>query len=58
NGKLQEMVYSNDGKPDYRKLQSAKTPTEVQRIQRVPYTSAIGSIMYAARCTRPDVAFA
>ncbi|GJX95804.1 retrotransposon protein, putative, ty1-copia subclass [Tanacetum coccineum] len=24
----------------------------------VPYTSAVGSIMYAVRCTRPDVAFA
>ncbi|GKD40358.1 hypothetical protein Tco_1260565 [Tanacetum coccineum] len=44
-------------KPDYRKSQGAKTPTEVQRMQRVPYASAIGSIMYAVRCTRPDVAF-
>ncbi|GKD99501.1 hypothetical protein Tco_1387485 [Tanacetum coccineum] len=26
-------------------------------MQRVPYASAIGSIMYAVRCTRPDVAF-
>ncbi|GJS99136.1 putative reverse transcriptase domain-containing protein [Tanacetum coccineum] len=32
-------------KPDYRKSQGAKTPTEVQRMQRVPYASAIGSIM-------------
>ncbi|GKC92718.1 retrotransposon protein, putative, ty1-copia subclass [Tanacetum coccineum] len=45
-------------KPDYRKSQGAKTPTEVQRIERVPYASAISSIMYAVRCTRPDVAFA
>ncbi|GKB07913.1 retrotransposon protein, putative, ty1-copia subclass [Tanacetum coccineum] len=45
-------------KPDYRKSQGAKTPTEVQRIQRVPYASAIGSIKYGVRCTRPDVAFA
>ncbi|GKB87991.1 hypothetical protein Tco_0960263 [Tanacetum coccineum] len=27
-------------------------------MQNVPYASAIGSIMYAVRCTRPDVAFA
>nr|GEV00398.1 hypothetical protein [Tanacetum cinerariifolium] len=27
-------------------------------MQRVPYASAIGSIMYAVRCTRPNVAFA
>ncbi|GJZ48855.1 retrotransposon protein, putative, ty1-copia subclass [Tanacetum coccineum] len=45
-------------KPDYRKSQGAKTPSEVQRMQRVPYASSIGSIMYAVRCTRPDVAFA
>ncbi|GJX27182.1 retrotransposon protein, putative, ty1-copia subclass [Tanacetum coccineum] len=45
-------------KPDYRKSQGARTPSEVQRMQRVPYDSAIGSIMYAVRYTRPDVAFA
>ncbi|GJT05927.1 retrotransposon protein, putative, ty1-copia subclass [Tanacetum coccineum] len=44
-------------KPNYRKSQGAKTPSEVQHMQRVPYASAIGSIMYAVRCTRPDVAF-
>ncbi|GJR30013.1 retrotransposon protein, putative, ty1-copia subclass [Tanacetum coccineum] len=44
-------------KPDYRKSQGAKTPSEVQLMQRVPYASTIGSIMYAVRCTRPDVAF-
>ncbi|GJZ34533.1 retrotransposon protein, putative, ty1-copia subclass [Tanacetum coccineum] len=32
-------------KPDYRKSQGAKTPSEVQRMRRVPYASAIGSIM-------------
>ncbi|GJW73181.1 zinc finger, CCHC-type containing protein [Tanacetum coccineum] len=31
---------------------------KVQRMGRVSYASAIGSIMYAVRCTRPDVAFA
>ncbi|GJR11996.1 retrotransposon protein, putative, ty1-copia subclass [Tanacetum coccineum] len=45
-------------KPDYRKSQGAQTPHEVQRMQRVPFASAIGSIMYAMRCTRLDVAFA
>ncbi|GKF11340.1 hypothetical protein Tco_0049266, partial [Tanacetum coccineum] len=34
-------------KPDYRKSQGAKTPTKIQRMQRVPYALAIGSIMYA-----------
>ncbi|GKA63360.1 retrotransposon protein, putative, ty1-copia subclass [Tanacetum coccineum] len=37
---------------------SQKTPSEVKHMQRVPYALAIGSIMYAVRCTRPDVAFA
>ncbi|GKB24629.1 retrotransposon protein, putative, ty1-copia subclass [Tanacetum coccineum] len=44
-------------KADYRNSQGAKTPIEVQRMRRVPYASAVGSIMYAVRCTRPNVAF-
>ncbi|GJX66138.1 retrotransposon protein, putative, ty1-copia subclass [Tanacetum coccineum] len=35
----------------------AKTHSKVKRMQRVPYILAIGSIMYAVRCTRPDVTF-
>nr|GEW85637.1 hypothetical protein [Tanacetum cinerariifolium] len=40
------------------KLQGASTPAELKRMQNVPYALAVGSIMYAVRCTRPDVAFA
>ncbi|GJX36764.1 hypothetical protein Tco_0248321 [Tanacetum coccineum] len=40
------------------KLQGASTPDELKRMQNVPYASAMGSIMYAVRCTRLDVAFA
>ncbi|GKB31718.1 retrotransposon protein, putative, ty1-copia subclass, partial [Tanacetum coccineum] len=40
------------------KSQGASTPAEKQRMQNVPYASAVGSIMYALRCTRPDAAFA
>ncbi|GKD50772.1 retrotransposon protein, putative, ty1-copia subclass [Tanacetum coccineum] len=40
------------------KSQGASTPAEVKRMQNVPYASAVGSIMYVVRCTRPDVAFA
>ncbi|GKC35941.1 retrotransposon protein, putative, ty1-copia subclass [Tanacetum coccineum] len=43
---------------DLNKTQGASTPGEVNRMQNVPYASAVGSIMYAVRCTRPDVAFA
>ncbi|GJW95923.1 retrotransposon protein, putative, ty1-copia subclass [Tanacetum coccineum] len=42
---------------DLNKTQGASTPGEVKRMQNVPYASAVGSIMYAVRCTRPDVAF-
>ena len=40
------------------KTQSPKTPEEIERMSRIPYASAIGSIMYAMMCTRPDVAYA
>ncbi|GJW66043.1 hypothetical protein Tco_0117927 [Tanacetum coccineum] len=43
---------------DLNKTQGASTPKEVKRMQNVPYASVVGSIMYAVRCTRPDVAFA
>ncbi|GKD06266.1 retrotransposon protein, putative, ty1-copia subclass, partial [Tanacetum coccineum] len=43
---------------DLNKSQSTQTPKEANRIKNVPYASAVGSIMYAVRCTRPDVAFA
>nr|GEY68900.1 hypothetical protein [Tanacetum cinerariifolium]GEY71429.1 hypothetical protein [Tanacetum cinerariifolium] len=37
------------------KSQGASTPDELKRIQNVSYASAVRSIMYAVRCTRPDV---
>nr|GEY32219.1 hypothetical protein [Tanacetum cinerariifolium] len=40
------------------KSQGASTPAEMKRMQNVPYASAVGSIMYAVRCTRLDVVFA
>ncbi|GJS60748.1 hypothetical protein Tco_0655532 [Tanacetum coccineum] len=43
---------------DLNKTQGASTPEEVKRMQNAPYASTVGSIMYAVRCTRPDVAFA
>nr|GFD18137.1 hypothetical protein [Tanacetum cinerariifolium] len=33
-------------KPEYRKSQGSKTPTEVQRMRRVPYALTVGLIMY------------
>ncbi|GKF66329.1 hypothetical protein Tco_0192846 [Tanacetum coccineum] len=43
---------------DLNKTQGASTPEEVKHMQNVPYASAVGSITYVVRCTRPDVAFA
>ncbi|GJZ40515.1 retrotransposon protein, putative, ty1-copia subclass, partial [Tanacetum coccineum] len=40
------------------KSQGASTPAEIRRMQNIPYASTVGSIMYAMRCTLPDVAFA
>jgi hypothetical protein len=37
------------------KTQCPSTTDERERMSRVPYASAIGSIMYAMICTRPDV---
>ncbi len=34
------------------------TPQERERMSKIPYASAIGSIMYAMLCTRPDVSYA
>nr|GEZ16812.1 hypothetical protein [Tanacetum cinerariifolium] len=40
------------------KSKGASTPSELKRMQNVPYASAVVSIMYAVRCIGPDVAFA
>ena len=37
------------------KTQSPTTAEERERMKVVPYASAIGSIMHAMLCTRPDV---
>ena len=35
-----------------------KTPIEIEAMRRIPYASAVGSLMYAMLCTRPDICFA
>ncbi|GJU87712.1 retrotransposon protein, putative, ty1-copia subclass [Tanacetum coccineum] len=42
---------------DLSNTQGPSTLAEVKQVKGIPYTSAVGSIMYAMRCTRPDVAF-
>nr|GEZ07863.1 retrotransposon protein, putative, Ty1-copia subclass [Tanacetum cinerariifolium] len=45
-------------KHDLNNKMCASLDEEKAYIKKVPYALAVGSIMYAVRCTRPDVAFA
>ena len=37
--------------------QCPKNNFEIQEMQQIPYALAIGSLMYAQVCTRPDIAY-
>src|ERR1044072_8841755 len=39
------------------KAQSPSNNEERERMRKIPYDSAIGSIMYAMLCTRPDISY-
>jgi hypothetical protein len=39
-------------------VQCPKTPQEEEEMRKVPYALAVGSLMYAMLCTRPDICFA
>ena len=36
---------------------SPKTPEDIVEMAKVPYVSAIGSLIYTILCTRPDIAY-
>ncbi|KAL7599130.1 hypothetical protein Lser_V15G22387 [Lactuca serriola] len=38
--------------------QCPSTKAELDKMKDIPYASAVGSIMYAMNCTRPDIAYA
>ena len=42
----------------FSKEKCPKTHEERSRIAGIPYTSVVGSIMYAMLCNRPDICFA
>ena len=42
----------------FSKDQCPKTQEERDHMAGVPYASAVGSLMYAMLCTRPDICFA
>ncbi|KAK8515201.1 hypothetical protein V6N12_019249 [Hibiscus sabdariffa] len=69
NGKLEEDVYMTQPEgfvtPEnarkgisLSKEMCPSTPQERERMSQIPYASAIGSIMYAMICTRPDLSYA
>ena len=37
--------------------QCPKNNLEIEEMQKIPYASVVGSLMYAQVCTRPDIAF-
>ena len=37
-------------------MQSPSTDKEKEEMKKIPYASAVGSLMYAMVCTRPDIA--
>ena len=37
--------------------QCLKNNLEIEEMQKIPYTSAVGSLMYPQVCTRPNIAF-
>jgi hypothetical protein len=47
----------NDGLP-LSKTMSPTTADEMEQMRNVPYRSAVGALMYAMTCTRPDIAVA
>ena len=38
--------------------QRPKTQAEIECMRGIPYASAVGSLIYAMLCTRPDICFA
>ena len=39
-------------------MQCPKIELEHTEMERIPYASLVGSLMYAQTCTRPDISFA
>ena len=40
------------------KMQCPRNNREMEQMKKIPYASAVGSLMYAQTCTRPDINFA
>ena len=65
--KCQNAFHLHDAKPmstilaSHFRLSASMSPqseNEIEYMSRVPYSSAVSSIMYAMVCTRPDISYA
>ena len=63
--KVLEKFNMKDAKPvgvplggHFKLKKSDLSETEMKEMRKVPYASAVGSLMYAMVCTRPDIAYA
>ena len=41
----------------FNERQCPKNDLESEQMQKIPYASVVGSLMYAQTCTRPDISF-
>ncbi|XP_055590100.1 uncharacterized protein LOC129742249 [Uranotaenia lowii] len=56
----------NDAKPATTPMNSGEKltkeptpkPEDAEQLKKIPYQEAVGSLMYLAQCTRPDILFA
>ncbi|KAL2243405.1 UNVERIFIED_CONTAM: Retrovirus-related Pol polyprotein from transposon TNT 1-94 [Sesamum indicum] len=55
---LKKFSMENAKPASLSKDQSPKTDSEKAKMDKIPYSNVIGSIMYLMVCTRPDIAYA
>ncbi|KAK9939286.1 hypothetical protein M0R45_015986 [Rubus argutus] len=55
NGDLEEKIYMKQPEGFEYQVLSLQNEEELEHMSRVPYASAVGSLMYAMVCTRPDI---
>jgi hypothetical protein len=51
-------VNSPGAQSELSKQQCPSSPHEIEQMRKIPYRQAVGSLMYLANCTRPDLAHA
>ncbi|KAG8496846.1 hypothetical protein CXB51_008129 [Gossypium anomalum] len=61
NGDIEETIYmvqpENFELKDSKNMEFRYIEIDLEEMQKIPYASAVGSLMYAQVCTRPDIAY-